>query len=171
MMLAANVAEQPWPDVPVAASRVAVLPSTVADVYALAANLRPEDSAEVDAMGVDVRTALRRNFRHAILRKTYWVDGEIAAMSGLCGEMLADIGRPYLLTAPAAERVPIAFIKHAKSAVAEMLHHRLRLEGYVAANYTRACRMLEMVGFTLGKPESFGPRGALFRSFTLMRGA
>lgn len=168
-MPAASAVEKVWPAVPVAASRVAVAPSTVADVYALAANLRHDDFAEVDSLGVDVRLALRRNFRHAILRKTYWVDGEIAAMSGLCGEMLGDIGRPYLLTARSAERVPVAFIKQAKSAVAEMLHHRLRLEGHVAADYTRACRMLEMVGFNLGQPRPLGPRGALFRPFTLMR--
>jgi len=149
--------------------RVSVQESVIGDVFHLVAKLRAADRAEIEALGIEPRFALRKNFRSAILRKTYIVDGEIAAMSGLCGEMMGDIGRPYLLTTPAAERVPVAFIKHARAAVVEMLRHKLRLEGYVAADYLGACRMLEMVGFTLGKPEPFGSRGALFRSFTLVR--
>lgn len=148
---------------------VTVRPSELSDVYALAANLREGDRDEVEGLGLDVRVGIRNSFRHAILRKTYLVDGEIAAMSGLCGSMLGDIGEPYLMTGPAAERMPVAFLKHAKAAVAEMMQHKLRLEGHVAANYTKACRLLEVLGFTLGEPLPVGPKAALFRKYTMMR--
>lgn len=151
--------------------RCVVVPSTVADVYALAAALRPDDRAEVESLGVTARAGIRRSFRNAILRKTYFVDGEIAAMSGLCGTMIGDIGEPYLMTTPAAERMPVMFIKQAKAAVAEMLHHKLRLEGYVDARYERECRMLKMIGFSLGEPQPIAPTGALFRQYSMMRGA
>lgn len=144
-------------------------PSVIADVYALAANLRAGDREEVDAWGVSARDGIRRNFRHAVLRRTYLVDGEIAGMSGLCGTMLGDIGMPYLMTAPCAEKMPLAFVKHASAAVAQMLRHRRRLEGYVAANYTKACRLLEMLGFELSEPRPVGPRGASFRTFVMTR--
>ena len=150
---------------------VIVRPSVVADVYALAASLRDGDREEVESLGVDVRVGIRQSFRNAILRRTYLVDGEVAAMSGLCGVMLGDIGEPYLMTAAAAERVPLAFVKHAKAAVAEMLQHKRRLEGHVAAKYIKACRLLEVLGFTLGEPLPTGPNGALFRKYTMMRGA
>ncbi len=104
-----------------------------------------------------------------MLRRTYLVDGEIAAMSGLCGDMLGDIGCPYLLTAQAAGRLPLAFLRHYRSAVAEMLQHKLRLEGYVIASYVEACRMLTLVGFTLEKPAPFGPKQALFHRFWMVR--
>jgi hypothetical protein len=148
---------------------VTARPSVVADIYALAANLRASDRAEVESLGIDVRVGIRNSYRNAILRKTYLVDGEVAAMSGLCGSMLGDIGEPYLMTAPPVERVPLAFFKQAKIAVAEMLTLKLRLEGHVAANYTRACRLLERLGFALGEPLPYGPQAALFRQYSLTR--
>lgn len=154
---------------PVRQDRCIVRPSVVEDVYLLAASLRPNDRAEVEALGVDVRLGLRRSFRDGMLRKSYFVDGEIAAMSGLCGPMLGDIGEPYLMTAPAAERVPVTFVRHAKAAVAEMMRHKLRLEGYTDARYTAACRLLEVLGFKVGKTEPFGPKGILFRKYVMMR--
>ena len=153
-----------------AADRVMVRPSIVTDVYDLAANLRPADRAEVEAVGIDPRVGIRRSYRHAVLRKSYIVDGELAAMSGLCGPMLGDIGQPYLMTSAAVERVPITFFKLAAANVAEMLEHKMRLEGHVAASYVKACRFLAAIGFTLGEPEPFGSQGALFRKFVLMRG-
>lgn len=146
---------------------VTVKESTISDVYRLAKGLRAEDAAEVAALGVASAAALRSNFRAAILRRSYFVDGELAAMSGLCGPMLSDIGQPYLLTTAVAERVPIAFVKHGRAAVADMLRHRLRLEGYVAASYCRACRFVEMAGFTLDPPRPLG--SALFRKFWMVR--
>lgn len=152
-----------------AANRVSVRLSRVEDVYTLAANLRPADRAEVETLGLDPRVGIRRSFRHAILRKSYFVDGELAAMSGLCGSMLGDIAEPYLMTGPLVERVPMAFIKLAKDGVAEMLQHKLRLDGHVAAAYGSACRFLAAIGFTLDEPRPFGSHGAPFRRFHLNR--
>lgn len=141
--------------------------SVVTDVYALAASLRDGDRAEVEALGFDPREAIRRSYRHAILRKTYLVDNEIAAMSGLCGAMLSDIGEPYLMTTAHAEKMPVSFVRHARAAVAEMLGQRHRLEGHVAASYHKACRLLELLGFELREPLPLGPHGALFRRYSI----
>lgn len=149
--------------------KCSVRASVVADIYELASGLRAGDRAEVEALGVSPQIGIRRSFRQAILRKTYFVDGEIAAMSGLCGAMLSDIGEPYLMTTPAAAKMPVTFVRMARHAIGEMLAHRARLEGYVAAEYRGAVRLLEVLGFSLGEPTAIGPHGALFRSFTLMR--
>lgn len=150
---------------------VEVRPSEVSDIYRLAANLRAADADEVRALGLDPAFAIRRSYRDAILRKSYYVDGELAAMSGLCGPLLADIGEPYLMTTPAVERAKVSFIRCARAAVDEMLVQRLRLEGYVAASYTRACRLLEVLGFELSEARPFGPKAALFRTYSKVRGA
>jgi hypothetical protein len=144
--------------------------SVVTDIYALAAHLRDGDRAEVVALGLDPREAIRRCYRHAIQRKTYLVDGEIAAMSGLCGALLSDIGEPYLMTTASAAKMPVSFVRHARAAVAEMLIHRARLEGHVAASYRGACRLLEVLGFVLGQPLPLGPQGTLFRRYSMTRG-
>jgi hypothetical protein len=149
--------------------RVEVRESRISDVYRLAGSLREGDAAEVAALGFDPRAALRRSFRDAVLRRSYFVDGELAAMSGLCGAFLSDIGEPYLLTAPVVERAKVSFLRHARASVAEMLEWRMRLEGHVAASYVRACRLLTALGFTLTAPEPLGPNGALFQQYSLMR--
>jgi hypothetical protein len=151
------------------AAEIVVRPSVVADVYRLAASLRDSNRDEIVDLGLDPRVALRANFRMAMLRRTYLVDGEVAAMTGLCGSLLGDIGFPYLMTAPPVERVPVAFLKLARRGVADMLEHKMRLEGYVAANYRSGCRFLQALGFTLGDAKPFGAKGALFRSFVMVR--
>jgi hypothetical protein len=151
------------------ARRLIVVPSRTEDVYRMAKMLRAEDRQEILALGVDPRSAIRSNYRDAILRKTYFVDGEIAAMTGLCGGWVSQIGHPYLVTTPAAAKMPVAFIKCARNAVGEMLARRERLGGYVLASYESACRMLEMIGFNLADPAPLGPRGVLFRQFTAER--
>lgn len=149
-----------------AANVVEVRPSDIKDVFLLAANLRDADALEVRSLGVDPKRGIRDNFKSAMLRKTYLVNGEVAAMSGLCGSMLGDIGYPYLMTTKLVERVPVSFVRLAREGIYEMLHHKLRLEGHVAADYRGACRLLEVLGFRLGKPETIGE--GQFRKFFMV---
>lgn len=142
----------------------------IADVYALARNLRPADRLEVTSLGLEPIPALRSCFRQAIFRQTALVDDEIAAMWGLGGTMLSNHGQPWLLTAPCIEKMPLAFVHEARKVVLHMLRLKTRLEGHVAADYTRAIRLLELLGFSLGDPFVVGPRCALFRTFTMERG-
>jgi hypothetical protein len=152
-----------------AASRVHSIPATIAHVYTLAANMREGDRAEMEAAGLDAKVALRKSFRAALIRETIFVDGEIAAMWGMGGDALSDIGTPWLLTTPAAERVPVSFLRVAKKNVATMLRLKPILVNYVDARYARACRFVEALGFVLEPPAPFGPKGALFRRFELRR--
>lgn len=141
----------------------------IGDIYQLAARLREQDRMEITGLGLEPRAILRASFRASILRRSYFVDGELAAVSGLGGEMMADIGAPWLMTTNTIERVPVTFVKTARRQVAEMLRHRLRLENVVAASYGGACRLLEVLGFTLETPQPLGPNGALFRKFWMCR--
>lgn len=152
---------------------VRIADSTISDLYALANNLRAADAAEITALGASPKSALRICFRNGILRQTAFVESdgnsEIAAMWGLCGAALSDVGEPYLLTTAAVERVPIATVRAGREAVGRMLRLRRELVGHVDANYTRACRFLELLGFTLGDPRPVAPTGALFRPFKIGR--
>lgn len=150
-------------------TRVVVCESTVGDIYDLAANLRSEDRSEILAFGLDPREAIRRSYRHAIMRKTALVDGEIAAMWGLGGAMLSDEGAPWLMTTPRIEKIPMTFVKISKVQVDEMLKHRRFLCNYVLATYRRACRLLEVLDFVLDPPVPMGPQGLPFRRFWMER--
>lgn len=152
-----------------AASRYHSLPATIAHVYTLAARMRAADRAEMEAAGLDATGALRKTFRAALIRESVFVDGEIAAMWGLGGDALSDIGAPWLLTTPAVERVPVSFLREGKKNVATMLRLKPILVNYVDARYARACRFVTALGFVLEPPAPFGPKGALFRRFEARR--
>lgn len=136
-------------------------------VAALVQNMRAEDAAEAEALGLRPRAALWRSFRRSILRRTAFIDGEIAAMWGLCGNLLSDEAMPWLATTPAVERMPVAFVKEGRRAIAEMISIRPVLRNVVPARYTKAVGLLYMLGFKLGEPEPFGPKGIIFRTFTM----
>lgn len=160
--------------------RYSIVPATITHVHQLAPRLRDGDRAEIEAAGLEPRRCLRGSFQAAIVRHTVFVfekdareradgDGEIAAMWGLGGVLLGDVGQPWLLTAPAIERVPLAFVKEARAQVAVMLALKPVLRNHVAADYAKAIGLLKMLGFRIAPPEPFGPRGALFREFELRR--
>lgn len=151
------------------ADRCLIVPSTIADVYRIANNLREEDAAEITGFGLNPREALRTSYRHGILRKTAFVDGEIAAMWGLGGAMLSNAGAPWLMTTPVVERVPVTFLKVGRAQLDEMLLHRAFLCNFVQASYRRACRFLEVLGFVLDPPAPMGPHAVPFRRFWIER--
>lgn len=149
--------------------RVQIIPAEISHVYALAATLRAGDASEIEATGFGCRDGLRAIYRGALLRRTALVDGEVAAMFGLTGDALSDSGEPWLLTSAAVERVPCAFLRIGRQQVATMLQMKPVLHNYVMASYTRACRFVILLGFTLGEPEPMGPKSIPFRKFEMRR--
>ncbi len=144
-------------------------PATIADVHVIARTLRPADRAEIEALGLDPVQAIRANFRQSVFRVAAVSDHELLAVGGLVGSMLSDFGYPWLVTAPGIETIPVSFVKEARAVVTQMLALKERLEGHVAADYRGACRLIEVLGFTLDEPMPFGPKAALFRRYSMGR--
>jgi len=85
-------------------------------------------------------------------------------MFGMGGSMFGDVGMPWLLTARAIEGLsPRMFFRIARWSIDEMLRHRSKLEGYVAADYVKACRLMEALGFVLDEPRMIN--GVPFKRF------
>ena len=102
-------------------------------------------------------------------RRVARITPKIAAMSGLGGALLSDEGNPWLMTAPIVEKVPVTFLKIAREQLAEMLQQRRFLFNYVQASYSKACRLLEVLGFVLDPAVPMGPQGVAFRRFWIER--
>jgi hypothetical protein len=129
--------------------------------------MRQDDAEEVRAFGESRIRAVNRAFRSGVMCRTAFVDGEIAAMWGLGGNLLSNVGHPWLLTTAAAERSPFLYVRVARQQLADMLALRPVLYDYVAAKYTRAIRLLKLLGFTVGDPVPIGRRQALFCKFEI----
>jgi hypothetical protein len=149
--------------------RIELHEATAAHVRALLPRLRDDDRNEIHAARVTCKAALWRSWKGSHLRTAALVDGEIAAIWGCGGTLLGDVGRPWLLTAPACERVPLAFVKIGRDEARRMLAVHERLEGCVAVWHFRAIRTLVLMGFRLGG-EVVLPNGSRFLGFTMERG-
>lgn len=151
-------------------AEVTILPATLDHARLLAQSLRLEDARECLAISSQPFKSLWRSWRASPqLRKTAFVDGEIAAMWGCGGEWLGYEGLPWLLTAPPVEHIPLKFLRECRAGIAEMLEMYPVLRNYVHADYVRSIRFLELLGFTIGQPQPYGPLGALFRPVSLTR--
>jgi hypothetical protein len=148
-----------------------IVPAEAAHCALLAANLRKDDADEVRAFGESRIRAVNRAFRSGFMCRTAFVGDEIAAMWGLGGNVLSNVGHPWLLTTPVCERVPVTFVKVGKAQLAAMLALRPVLYDYVAAKYTRAIGFLKLLGFTISDPAPFGRHQQLFCKFELRAGA
>jgi hypothetical protein len=168
---AAPTLHQATPAGAVLEPRYVIREATREDVLAFQHCLRPADVAEIRGVGVTVAKALWRGYRNSLRCRVAYVDGDPAAIWGVCVNThprqgpLSATAVPWLHTTAAIERQPIAFLREARREVAAMRCLYPRLENHVAANYTQAVRFLRLLGFTVDEPQSIGHNGALFRRF------
>lgn len=144
-----------------------ILPANISHVYALAPVMRADDALEATGLGGEPKRMLRQSFRHSLIAKSAFVDGDVACMWGMTADILSDIGSPWLVTSAAVERLPLAFLHEARREVEAMLCMKRRLENIVAAAYTRAVRFLRLLGFTIGDIIEVGPAKTPFHRFSI----
>ncbi len=146
---------------------IEILPSVQKDIIDLRRNLREGDRREVLSFGPCLRRILWDSFNYTHNPKTIFVDGELAAVFGCGGTVIGNVGRPWLLTTPVSEKSPLLFVRTYRQQVIKMLDDYPVLENMVDASYSKAIKLLEMVGFSVYEPEKYGYNGALFRKFEL----
>lgn len=137
----------------------------------LTLSLRPADRAEAEAYGFPTNKVLWRSYKNSIMRKTAIIDGRVAAVWGVSGVPLGDVGEPFLATSDVVDKIsPLRFCRIYQEEVLKMLQIFPHLVNYVDSQYTKAVRLLDIVGFRIDEPLPFGPHGALFCKFSMERG-
>jgi hypothetical protein len=134
-----------------------------------AIRLRAEDEYEVNCLGMTAAEALWRSYRGSVLRRAATLDGRVAAVWGVGGSSLGLWGEPWLLTAAEVERVPVTMVRVARQELHAATEIFPLLQNYVAAEYRRAVRFVELLGFALDAPVPMGPSGIPFRRFWMER--
>jgi len=131
-------------------TKVIVKVSVLDDVEKLSKTMRDKDRKEAEALGMSAEKALYLTFKHGLLRRTAFIDGEVVAMWGVTGTPFSLVGRPYLITGTSSKKISsLEFCRIYKKEVEVMNHLFPILENYVDANYKEAVRLLRMTGFDL----------------------
>lgn len=149
--------------------RVEIVTATEAHASALADNLRQADADEITAAGFDPRGAVMASWRRSWICRAALVDGRVAALWGVTGELLSGVGCPWLLTTAVCERVhPLRFARVYRDEALSMLALFQILENFVDVRYNAAVRMLQIAGFHLDEAKPYGLHGAPFRRFWMI---
>ena len=143
--------------------------ATLEDARLVGEHLREADRREVTALGLRPLDAATLSFLGSDICLAGCIDGVPAMLFGAGASLLSDTAAAWALGTDACNRAPVAMVKFGRRAVREFLKLYPALENYCDARYAKSHRWLELLGFTLGAPEPYGPKRALFRRLTIKR--
>lgn len=142
---------------------VEIVPAQFCHTHDMAARLLPEDEAEMAAVGMSGRRALYRSWRGSLWARTALVDGEPAAMWGVSGAPLGDVGIPWLLMAEPSRKVtPLCIARIYRHEVERMTRTFPILRQHVDVRHAKAIAMMRFAGFVIGEPVASPRTGCKF---------
>ena len=148
---------------------ITITEATSAHIREINNTLRDADRREIESYGFPSCKALWRSYKGSIMRRTAMVDGEVAAMWGCGGVPMGKVGHPWLLTSYASEKVsPLRFARVYQKEVLNMLNIFPILVNWVDAEYDKAIRLLDVIGFTVHEPEPLGLNNRMFCKFEMV---
>jgi len=138
----------------------------------LKGRLRHEDEQECWAMAhVSADEGLQQSFESA--HKCWvalWKGEPILAFGvGAGASLLRFRGTPWLLGTEKMKEVKVAFLRESRRFIAEMLEPFEMLENWVDVRNRVSILWLKWCGFTMDKPEPFGPDNRLFMRFYMYK--
>lgn len=148
---------------------IELVPAAPEHIPPVAANMRPDDVAEVTAMGLSPQLALKLSLAGSLHGFTAMLDGEPIAMLGLVPKSLVEgLGAPWLLGTEAVYRQGRALIGLARKVMPLFSDSTPSMTGLVAEQNVRAIRYLRRIGFTVGEERQV-IGGTEFVQFTMER--
>lgn len=128
--------------------KVEIVDSQFKHINELCSDLREKDRIEVEKFGFRPFVVLRHSFKNAVYKKTALIEGRVAAMWGVTGSVLSELGHPFLLTANSVGTIPAkTFVTIYLQELSNFLHIYPELENYVDETYSESVKLLRMTGF------------------------
>lgn len=145
-------------------------PPTWGDIKDLAAGLREQDRAELDACGFsDHLEAIETSVRASAWSFAVRVDGGLAAIMGVSahGTLMAPVGVPWMLGTDLVPKHRRTLATLAPEYIRRMLRDFPVLTNIVHARNTVSVHWLRRVGFTVHEAQPLAPHGELFHVFEM----
>lgn len=141
---------------------------TEADVFRLAAFMRPPDRAEIEASrGPNHYATVKDAVDRSVWCKAMSVDGAFAGLFGVTdgGDLLNPVGVPWMLGTPALR--PSVIVSKSPGFLRHMLSLFPKLKNYVDARNTPSLRYLKHLGFDIHPAVPHGKMALPFHPFTI----
>ena len=136
----------------------------------MAREMRRATPHQAEAAGLNPKRALWKSFHQSIQAWAVYVEGEgIAAVFGIGGCFLSEVGEPWMFTTALVEKYPFALLRVARDIVEKMTDITPKLEGLIFAEYAQGTRFLRALGFSFGETVKVGPHKAPFVKFSRER--
>ena len=146
---------------------VTIRKATLEDARYVAANLRSDDRREIEALGLDPAFAVEYSFTGSDEVYTGCVDGVPALIFGTGAPTFSDEASVWALGTSLCDKVPLAMVRLGRKMVGKFLEQYSVLENHCDARYKKTIKWLRLIGFTVGDPEPYGDKGALFCKLTI----
>lgn len=137
-------------------------PAAPEDIRFVGERLREADRAEVLALGARPEVGLRMSAEASDYVWCGRIDGVPSMIFGCSQNVLSDRGEVWALGTDNCTNHPREMLVYGRSVLRMMLDIFPVLENWCDARYEKSLRWLRKIGFTVGEPEPFGAKGALF---------
>lgn len=124
--------------------------------------LRHEHREAVVRLGIDSHRQLRAMFEASSFRRSWMIDGQLAALGGVTGNSLAVTGFVWLALAENARRYPVAIIKEARRQLDAIMVLKRELATTILNGDEAAKRLAIFLGFHVADD---GPGSRAFSRF------
>lgn len=146
--------------------RIIIVSARPEHVDHLQGKLRQQDRDEViAATGMEPDAALRRSFSHSTLTWAVELQGQAIALFGVGVGGIKGVGNPWLLGTDCLAAAGRSFVLHSRHYVRCMLERFPMLANVVDGRNQLSLRWLRWCGFTIEKPQPFGPFRIPFHVF------
>lgn len=154
--------------------RLQIRPARPRDAVELAATMRAEDRAEIEAYsGREPLEVLVDGFASSSEVHTARYDGAVMAMWGVVPGppklLTARVGTGWLLSSELVDQHPVAFWRACKVVIEELLERWDLLLNVIDCRHQKALRWARRLGFQLEAPSPCGVQGRLFQRFAISR--
>jgi len=139
------------------------------DIQNMLGVIRRSDIMEIEqGCGMGIREALEYGLQHSTKALLMLGDGQPLAALGDVRH--GQIGVPWLISTNHIDNHARAFLRACRPLFEQMADRHEVLTNYVDARNHAAIRWLAWLGFDMGAPVAYGPRGLPFRQFSYNRG-
>lgn len=136
--------------------------ATAEDAKYVASRLRKADVAEVLALGCPPEKAVETSRNASDFAWTALINGEPVMLFGCGCSLTSPVAEVWALGTDACTAVPRDMLVYGRQKIREMLDIYPEMQNYCDARYTAAHRWLKKLGFVIGDPVPYGPKGSLF---------